>query len=115
MGFIKKLFGLEPKSVKLLSTRIVTGEDHRYYINFSKFQPNLQPLELVRLNLHYYAEILFHLQHPDTAGPEPALTLKKMMQTIIEKKIHKDSNILRDAGITTVMKIASSEPRKMSF
>ena len=114
MGFLKKLFGLEPKSVKLLSAHIATDEDHRYYICFSKYQPKLQIMELVQLSLHYYAEILFSLDQSDAGRSESALILKNMMQTVVKRNIHKDSNILRDAGIDTAVKLASSELRNKS-
>jgi hypothetical protein len=110
MGFLKRMFGLDPKSVKLLSARIATNEDHRYFISFSRYQPKLQPMELVRLALHYYAKILFSLDQTDADRPESALILKNMMQAVLEKNIHKDSNILRDAGIDTAAKLVSSEP-----
>jgi hypothetical protein len=110
VGFLKKLFGLEPKSVKLLRARIVTGEDYRYYISFSKYQPKLQPIELVRLILHYYAIILSNLNQSDPEKSKSALILKNMMQAVINKDIQKDSNILRNAGIDNAVKVASSEP-----
>ena len=110
MGFLKKLFGLEPKSFKLLSARIATDKDHRYFISFSRYQPKLQPMELVRLALHYYAKILFSLAQTDADRPESALILKNMMQAVLKKNIYKDSNILRDAGIDTAAKLVSSEP-----
>ena len=113
MGFLKRLFGLEPKSFKLLSTRIATDDDYRYFISFSRYQPKLQPMELVRLDLHYYAKILFSLNQTDTGRPESALILKNMMQAVLKKNIHKDSNILRDAGIDSAAKLVSSEPPKM--
>jgi hypothetical protein len=52
MGFLKRLLGLEPTLIKLLSARIVTDENHKYFILFSKHHPQLQLPEFVRLILH---------------------------------------------------------------
>jgi hypothetical protein len=110
MGYLKRFFRLEPQSVRLLSAHIITDEDYKYYISFSKYHPELQSTELVRLTLHYYARILFTLNQSEPQLSESALRLIKMMQRIINKGIYKDSNILRDAGIDRAAKMASSEP-----
>lgn len=73
MGFLKKLLGLEPKLIKLLSAHIVTDEDHRYFISFSKHHQQLQLPEFVRLILHYYAKILFNFDPSDPEISQSAL------------------------------------------
>lgn len=113
MGFLKKLFGLEPNLIKLLSARIVTDEDHRYFISFSKHHTQLQLPEFVRLILHYYAKMLFNfdLSHPEMS--QSAFILKNMVHSVLAKGIRKDSNILQAAGIDDVAMMVSSPPRNV--
>src|SRR4030042_4483190 len=113
MGFLKKLLGLEPNLIKLLSARIVTDEEHRYFISFSKHHPQLQLPEFVRLILHYYAKILFNFDPSDPEMTQSAFILKNMIQSLLDKGIRKDSNILQDAEIDDVAKMVSSPPGNM--
>jgi hypothetical protein len=110
MGLLKKLLGLESKLIKLISARIVTDEDHRYFISFSKHHPQLQLPEFVRLILHYYAKILFNFDPSDPEMSQSAFILKNMIQSLLDKGIRKDSNILQDAEIDDVAEIVSSAP-----
>jgi len=113
MGFLKKLLGLEANLIKLLSARIVTDEDHRYFISFSKHHPQLQLPEFVRLILHYYAKILFNFDPSDPEMSQSAFILKNMIQSLLDKGIRKDSNVLQDAKIDDFAKMVSSSPRNM--
>ena len=113
MGFLKKLLGLEPNLIKLLSVCIVTDEDHWYFISFSKHHPQLQLPEFVRLILHYYAKILFNFDPSDPEMSKSAFILKNMIQSLLDKGIRKDSNILQDAEIDDVAKVVHSSPRNM--
>jgi len=110
MGFFKKSLGLEPNMVKLLSARIVTDEDHSYFISFFKHQPQLQLPEFVRLILHYYAKIMFNFDPSDPEMSQSAFILKNMIQSLLDKGIRKDSNILQDADIADVAKMVSLSP-----
>ena len=110
MGFLRKVLGLEPNLIKLLSTRIVTDEDHRYFISFSKHHPQLQLPEFVRLILHYYAKILFNFDPSDQEMYQSAFILRNMMKSVLRKGIRKDSNILFDADINDVATMDSSAP-----
>ena len=113
MGFLKKLLGLEPKLIKLLSARIMTDEDHRYFISFSRHHPQLQTPEFVRLILHYYAKILFNFDPSDPEMSQSAFILRNMMDTILDKGIRKDSNVLQSADIDDVAMMVSSPPRNV--
>ena len=113
MGFLKKLLGIEPNLTKLISARIVTDEEHRYFISFSKHHSQLQLPEFVRLILHYYAKTLFNFDPSDPEMSQSALILKNMVQSLLDKGIRKDSNILQDAEIDDVAKIVSSSPEDM--
>ena len=111
MKFLKKLLGLEPNLIKLLSARIVTDEDHRYFISFSKHHAQLRLPEFVRLILHYYAKMLFNFDpsHPEMS--QSALILKSLVHLVLTEGLHKDSNILEAAGIDDVAMIVSSPPK----
>ena len=108
MGIFKKTFGTKPNLTKLLSAHIITDEDHRYFISFSKYHPQLQLAEFIRLVLYYYAKILFNFDPADPQMSAAALLLKKTIQSLLDKGIHKDSNILKDANIDDVVMMVSS-------
>jgi hypothetical protein len=110
MGFLKRLLGLKPKLIKLLSARIVTDEDHRYFVSFSRHRPQLQQSEFVRLILHYYAKMLFNFDPSDPQMAWSASILKNMVQSVATKETRKDSNILQSADISDVAMMVSSPP-----
>jgi len=112
-GFLKKLFGLEPRLIKLLSAHIVTNEEHRYFISFSRHHPQLQEPEFIRLILHYYAKILFNFDPSDQEMSQSALILRNMMDAVLAKGIRKDTIIFQSANIDDVAKIVSSPPRNV--
>jgi hypothetical protein len=70
----------------------------------------LQLPEFVRLILHYYAKILFNFDPSDPEMSQAALILKNMVQSILDKGIRKDSNILQNADIDDTAKMVSSPP-----
>lgn len=113
MGFLKKLLGLEPNLIKLLSARIVTDENHRYFISFSKLHPQLQLPEFVRLILHYYAKMLFNFDPSDPEMSQSAFILKNMVHSVLAKRIRQDSNILQSADIDDIAMVVSSPPRNV--
>ena len=113
MGFLKRLLGLEPNLLKLLSARIMTDEDHRYFISFSKHHPQLQLPEFVRLILHYYAKMLFNFDPSNPETSQSAFILKNMIHSVLTKGIRKDSNILQAADIDDVAMMVSSPPRNV--
>lgn len=111
MRFLKRLLGLEPNLIKLLSARIVADENHRYFISFSKHHPQLQLSEFVRLILHYYAKMLFNFDPSDPEMSQSAFILKNMVQLVLAKGIRKDSNVLQAVDIDGVAMMVSSSPR----
>ena len=113
MGFLKRLLGLEPNLIKLISATIVTDEDHNYFVTFSKHHPQLKLPEFVRLVLHYYAKMLFNFDPSDPEMAQSATILKKMMDRILTVGIKKDINILDVADISNVARIVSSKPHNV--
>ena len=110
MGFLKRALGFEPTPIKLLSASIVTDEDHRYFVSFSKHHPQLQLPEFVRLILHYYAKLLFNFDPSDPDMSQSAFILKNMVHTVIAKGISNDSNIFQIADIDDAATMVSSSP-----
>ena len=111
MGFLKRLLGLEPNLMKLLSAHIVVDEDHRYFVSFHRHHPELQLPEFVRLVLHYYAKILFNFDPSDPQMAQSASTLKRMMDSVVTEGVDKDSDILTVANIDDVAQIVTSRPK----
>ena len=110
MGFLKKILGLEPDLIKLLSARIVIDEDHRCFISFFKHHPQLQLPEFVKFICHYYAKILFNFDPSDIEMSQSAFILKDMIRMVLNEGIQKDSNILQSADIDDVATMVSSAP-----
>lgn len=113
MGFLKRLLGLEHNLIKLISTTIVTDEDHNYFVAFSKHHPQLQLPEFVRLVLHYYAKILFNFDPSDQEMTQSATNLRKMMDAVLAIGIKKDTDLLDVADISDVARIVSSKPHNV--
>jgi len=113
MGFLKKLLGREPNLIKLLSARIVADEDHHYFVSFHRHNPQLQLSEFVRLILHYYSKILFNFDPADSEMSQSAFMLKNMIQSLLDRGIRKDSNILHDANIDDVATMVASPPQNV--
>ena len=80
-GFLRKLWGLEPRLPtrlpKLVTATIETDEDHKYLVCFERNHPQLRMAEFVRLVLHYYAKMLFNFDPSNPSGWDPATILKK--------------------------------------
>lgn len=113
MEFLKRLFGLEPNLIKLISATIVADEDHNYFVTFSKHHPQLQLPEFVRLVLHYYAKMLFNFDPLDPEMAQSATILRKMMDSVLAVGIKKDLNILDIANISDTVRIVSSKPHNV--
>lgn len=113
MGFLKKLFGLEPNLIKLISATIVADEDHNYFVTFSKYHSQLQLPEFIRLVLHYYAKILFNFDPSNLEMAQSATILRKMLDEVLAVGIKKDTNILEVAGISDVARIVALRPHNV--
>lgn len=113
MGFLKRLFGLEPNLIKLISSTIVCDEDHNYFITLSRHHPQLQLPEFVRLLLHYYAKILFNFDPSEPEMAQSAEILREMMDSVLAVGIKRDSNILNVTDISDVAKIVPSKPHNV--
>jgi len=110
MGLFKKLFSREPSSTKLLSARIVTDDDHRYFVSFSKHHRKLQMPEFVRIVLHYYAKVLFNFDPYDSEMRRSAAMLKRMIRSVVVQGIQRDSNVLEIANIDDEAIMVSTPP-----
>lgn len=113
MGFLKNIFTGGPKSQIIVVAKIVADEDHRYFISFAKNDPKVKNCEFVRLILHYYAKMLFNFDPSDREMLHAASILKSMVQSLINKGITKNSDILKDADIDDVAGMTSCQPQNL--
>lgn len=113
MGFFKKLFSKEPKETKLLGVRIVADENYRYFVSFYEYHQQVHAPEYVRLALYYYAKVLFSFDPSGQQMPESGFILQQLIETLLFKGIHKNSNIMRDADIEDVARLVSEPPGNM--
>jgi hypothetical protein len=110
MGLLTKFFGGEPKETKLVGVSIVTDEDHRYFVSFCKYHPQVHAPDYVRLVLYYYAKILFSFDPSGQQMSESGSILQQLIETSLFKGIRKDSNIMRDVDIEDVARMVSAPP-----
>lgn len=110
MGFLTKFFGGETKETKLLGVSIVTDEDHRYFVSFHRYHPQVHAPDYIRLVLYYYAEILSGFDPSGQQMSESGFILQQLIETLLFKGIRKDSNIMRDVDIEDVARVVSAPP-----
>jgi hypothetical protein len=116
MGWFGGLFSRRADKnnlIKLLSARIATDEDHRYFISFSKHHPQLEQSEFVQLVLHYYAKMLFNFDPSDPEMSNSAFILKNFIDLVISNGIRNNSNIFQIVDIDDVVMMVSSPPRNV--
>ena len=110
MKFMKKLFGSETKSIKLLSARILTDDTHKYYVSFSEHQAGLEKVEYIRLILHCYAKMLGAFDVSDEQDSQAASILAYKMHSLVMDKIHSNTSVFEAAGIDNVATVVSTPP-----
>jgi hypothetical protein len=110
MGFLRKLLGLEPRLLKLVSTQIVTDDEYRYFVTFSQHHPQLQLPEHVRLVLHFYAKILFNFDPSNEEMAQAARQLKEMMDRLLVDGVEKGSQVFSAVGIADLARMTTVRP-----
>lgn len=109
-GWLKRIFGLEPNWVKLVTARILADDDCRYHISLMRHHSQVPQFEFVRLFLYYYARVLF-LFHPENEKMiQSAQDLMGMMKAIFSRRVDAEVNILQRAGIEGAAALVASEP-----
>src|SRR4030042_1882159 len=97
--WLKRILGLGPNWVRLVSARISTDEDCRFFVSLNRHHSQVQPFEYVRLLLHYYARVLFLFNPGDEQMVQTARGLIGMMRTIFGRRVDADCDVLQRAGI----------------
>jgi hypothetical protein len=117
MGFFARLFGHEPRLIRLLSARIISGEGMEFYVEFTRHHPELKSPEFIRIVLHYYAKWMFNLTstqfYPVKRDSDDLMAANILMHYVHESAavpIAKDSNILSLAGIDDVVRMVDAPP-----
>ena len=110
--WLKRILGLGPNWVRLVSAKIIFAEDYRYFVSLIRYHSQVQPFECVRLLLHYYARVLFLFDPANGEMVQSANRLKEMMRAIFGKRVDHGCNVLQRAGIDGAMILATSEPQK---
>jgi len=111
-GWLKKLLGLQPTLIPLVSARIVADAEYRYFLSLSRHHSQVPPFEFVRLLLHYYARVLFLFNPADTQMIESAKELMEMMRAIFRRRVDPDCDVLQRGGIDQAMTLVKSETQE---
>ena len=112
MGFLKKIFGLEP-NIKLVSATIVIDEDYKCYVSFVRHHPQLKSPEFVRLALHHYAKILFNFAPSEPMFAKTTTILRQSVDNIVSTGIEKNFSLLGTSGMSDMLKMVSSKPQNV--
>ena len=107
MGIIKRILGLEPSMVELISVKVCVSDKNEYHVVFYNLHPELKQYEYIRLFSHYYSKMLFNL-----AGDMGASMLNQMIYFLLVKGLNKKSDVLKDADIDDVVRLSRFPPSK---
>lgn len=110
--WLKRILGLGPNWVRLVSARISADEEYRYFVSLQRHHSQVPQFEFVRLLLHYYARVLFLFNPSDRQMIQSANWLKKMMRTIFGRRVDVDCDALQRAGIDGTVTLVDYEPQK---
>jgi hypothetical protein len=110
--WLKRMLGLGPNWVRVVSARISADEDYRYFVCLMRHHPQVQAFEYVRLLLHYYARVLFLFDPANEEMVQSATWLKEMMRAIFARRVDAACDVLQRAGIDGEMTLVTSEPQK---
>lgn len=111
-GWLKRIVGLGPNWVRVVSACISADEEYRYFVSLIRYHSQVQPFEYVRLLLYYYARVLFLFDPSNEQMVQSALGLKEMMRAIFGRRVNADCDVLQRAGIDVKMTLVTSEPQK---
>jgi len=110
--WLKRILGLGPNWVRLVTARIIVDDGCRYHISLMRHHSQVRQFEFVRLFLYYYARVLF-LFHPENEKMiQSAQDLKGMVKTIFSRRVDSEVNALQRAGIDGEMALVTSEPQE---
>jgi hypothetical protein len=112
LEWLKRILGLGPNWVKVVSARIGVNEECKYFVSLIRHHSQVRPFEYVRLLLHYYARVLFLFDPANEEMVQSAVGLKEMMSAIFARRVDADFDVLQRAGIDGEMALVSSEPQK---
>jgi hypothetical protein len=112
LEWLKRILGLGPNWVKVVSARISVDEECKYFVSLIRHHSQVRPFEYVRLLLHYYARVLFLFDPANEEMAESAKRLKEMMSAIFARRVEAAGNVLQRAGIDGEMTLVTSEPQK---
>jgi hypothetical protein len=112
LEWLKRILGLGPNWVRVVSARISADEEYRYFVSLNRHHSQVRPFEYVRLLLHYYARVLFLFDPAKEEMVQAANRLKEMMGAIFCRRVDAACDILQRAGIGGEMTLVTSEPQK---
>jgi hypothetical protein len=112
LEWLKRILGLGPNWVRVVSARISADEEYRYFVSLNRHHSQVQPFEYVRLLLHYYARVLFIFDPAKEEMIQSANRLKEMMGAIFARRVDADCDTLQRAGISGEMTLVTSKPQK---
>lgn len=110
--WLKKMVGLGPNWVRVVSACISADEEDRYFVSLMRHHSQVQVFEYVRLLLHYYARVLFLFDPAKEQMVQSANGLKEMMGVIFGKRVDTDCDVLQRAGIGGAVTLVTSKPEK---
>ncbi len=112
LEWLKRVLGLGPNWVKVVSASITVDEECKYFVSLIRHHSQVRPFEYVRLLLHYYARVLFLFDPANEEMVQSASRLKEMMGAIFARRVDAACDVLQRAGVDGEMTLVTSEPQE---
>lgn len=110
MGFFGRERGLKPTRKKTVSADIAVYGDHLFFCELESHDLQLQASEIIRLALHYFAEILFNFGAIEPIASEGPNDLNSLMRRALTSPIESGCDVLAAAGISDSVRILPGMP-----
>lgn len=112
MGTIDKLFSNPSKGVPLLKATVIFDDANNAKVTFEKLHPDSPDYEYVKLILHLFGKLLVNLDPDDHINsPLASELLISGIESLVEAKITKDSDILKITNIDDVVRIGKPKDK----
>jgi hypothetical protein len=112
MRWIRQRIPEPRKSPPLLGVQIFATDDHHYSVEIAWVNEQVGNVELVRLVLHYFAEVLYRFGDSRDGWRPAALELRLTMARVCRAAMPARTDLLRAAGLGEAVTVDDGRPVK---
>jgi hypothetical protein len=110
MRWLRQRASRPPESPPLLGVQIFVTDDLGYAVEIDRLNQQVGSVELVRLVLHYFAEVLYRCDGSDDGGPAAAVELRLAMARLCKEAAPACTELLSAAGLGAAMTVHDRRP-----